>query len=121
MNALLTLAAGIMGWRIAARLKLPAPAMLGSMIAVGLTNILFDYAALPLAVKVFAQAISGAFIGMQINRSDLGRLKSLIIRLILAVLLTANTFVVGIVIRQLAAGTDDGAAGLWPAGDLIFR
>ena len=102
MNALLTLAAGIMGWRIAARLKLPAPAMLGSMIAVGLTNILFDYAALPLAVKVFAQAISGAFIGLQINRSDLGRLKSLIVPfLILAVLLTANTFVVGIVIRQL--------------------
>ena len=49
--------------------------MLGSMLAVGLTNILFDYAALPMAVKVFAQAISGAFIGMQIGRRDVARMR----------------------------------------------
>ena len=70
MNWVLTLLAGVAGWQLAARWKLPAPAMLGSMLAVGLTNILFDYAALPMAVKVFAQAISGAFIGMQIGRKD---------------------------------------------------
>ena len=73
MNWVLTLLAGVAGWQLAARWKLPAPAMLGSMLAVGLTNILFDYAALPMAVKVFAQAISGAFIGMQIGRKDVAR------------------------------------------------
>ena len=52
MNWVLTLLAGVAGWQLAARWKLPAPAMLGSMLAVGLTNILFDYAALPMAVKV---------------------------------------------------------------------
>lgn len=76
--------------------------MLGSMLAVGLTNILFDYAALPMAVKVFAQAISGAFIGMQIGRKDVARMRGLIVPfLLLAVMLTVNTFVVGIAIQKL--------------------
>ena len=76
--------------------------MLGSMLAVGLTNILFDYAALPMAVKVFAQAISGAFIGMQIGRRDVARMRGLIVPfLLLAVMLTMNTFVVGIAIQKL--------------------
>ena len=57
--------------------------MLGSMLAVGLTNILFDYAALPMAVKVFAQAISGAFIGMQIGRRDVARMRGLIVPFLL--------------------------------------
>ena len=73
-----------------------------SMLAVGLTNILFDYAALPMAVKVFAQAISGAFIGMQIGRKDVARMRGLIVPfLLLAVMLTVNTFVVGIAIQKL--------------------
>ena len=102
MNWVLTLLAGVAGWQLAARWKLPAPAMLGSMPAVGLTNILFDYAALPMAVKVFAQAISGAFIGMQIGRKDVARMRGLIVPfLLLAVMLTVNTFVVGIAIQKL--------------------
>lgn len=102
MNWVLTLLAGVAGWQLAARWKLPAPAMLGSMLAVGLTNILFDYAALPMAVKVFAQAISGAFIGMQIGRKDVARMRGLIVPfLLLAVMLTVNTFVVGIAIQKL--------------------
>lgn len=88
--------------QLAARWKLPAPAMLGSMLAVGLTNILLGYAALPMAVKVFAQAISGAFIGMQIGRKDVARMRGLIVPfLLLAVMLTMNTFVVGIAIQKL--------------------
>ena len=102
MNWVLTLLAGIAGWQLAARWKLPAPAMLGSMLAVGLTNILLGYAALPMAVKVFAQAISGAFIGMQIGRKDVARMRGLIVPfLLLAVMLTVNTFVVGIAIQKL--------------------
>ena len=102
MNWVLTLLAGVAGWQLAARWKLPAPAMLGSMLAVGLTNILFDYAALPMAVKVFAQAISGAFIGMQIGRKDVARMRGLIVPfLLLAVMLTVNTFIVGIAIQKL--------------------
>ena len=62
------------------------------MLAVGLTNILFDYAALPMAVKVFAQAISGAFIGMQIGRKDVARMRGLIVPfLLLAVMPVSYT------------------------------
>ena len=72
MKALiLTLTAAWAGYKAAARLRLPAPAMLGSMLAVGLTNILFDYASLPGFIKVVAQAVSGAFIGMQISKKDM--------------------------------------------------
>lgn len=102
MNILLTLLVGVAGWKAAAKLKLPAPAMLGSMLAVGITNILFSYASLPTAVKIFAQAISGAFIGMQISRKDVANFRFLIRPFVfLAVLLTVNTVIVGMVIHQL--------------------
>lgn len=102
MNIVLTLLIGILGWKAAAKLKLPAPAMLGSMLAVGVTNVIFSYASLPLAVKIFAQAISGAFIGMQITRRDVANFRFLIRPFVfLAVLLTVNTVIMGFVIHQL--------------------
>lgn len=104
MKALiLTLTAAWAGDKAAARLRLPAPAMLGSMLAVGLTNILFDYASLPGFIKVVAQAVSGAFIGMQISKKDVLNFRFLVGPfLLLAALLTANTFVTGIVVCRLA-------------------
>lgn len=102
MNILITLAAALIGWKVAAKFKLPAPAMLGSMIAVGLSNIFFDYAVLPISIKIFAQAISGAFIGMQISKKELLNFKRLIKPfLFLAALLTLNTFVMGVLIHTL--------------------
>lgn len=96
MNILITLSIAILGWKLAEKWKLPAPAMLGSMIAVGITNIVFDYATLPMSVKIFAQAISGAFIGMQIMKKDLLNFKKLVKPfLLLMVILTLNTFFMG--------------------------
>ncbi|MCF0111420.1 MAG: AbrB family transcriptional regulator, partial [Erysipelotrichaceae bacterium] len=91
---------GIIGWQIAKLLKLPAPGMLGSMILVGITNIFFDYAAFITPVKVFGTALSGAYIGMQIQRKDITNFRYLFKPfLILIALLTANTFVTGAVIH----------------------
>ena len=66
-----TLLIGVAGWYVAKRLGLAAPAMLGSMLAVGGTNVLFGYADMPEWVRIFAQGISGAFIAMSVTRSDL--------------------------------------------------
>jgi len=100
---LLTLVVAWVGYQIAGRLRIPAPAMLGSMLAVGITNIILDYATLPWMTKVIAQTVSGAFIGMQITKKDVLNFRYLISPfLLLTLLLTANTFITGTVVHSLA-------------------
>ena len=95
-----TVAVGFIGFRIAKKLKAPAPAMIGSMIAVGITNIAFDYAYLPVVIKNFTQVITGAFIGVQIKKHDLLQLKSVYKPAILLIMiLTLNTFIIGSIIH----------------------
>lgn len=102
VNVILTILVGIIGWKIAKILKLPAPGMLGSMILVGMTNILFSYASFITPVKVFGVALSGAYIGMQIRKKDIRNFQYLIKPfLILILMLTVNTFVAGALIHVL--------------------
>lgn len=99
----LTLAVAWVGFQAAKKFHLPAPAMIGSMLAVGLTNIIWDYACLPTWVRISAQAISGGFIGMQITQKDVRNAKYLLKPFFLLVLmLTANTFVTGVVVHKIA-------------------
>ncbi|MCH1942646.1 AbrB family transcriptional regulator [Holdemania massiliensis] len=99
MKCVLTLAVGTLGWTIARKLKIPAPAMIGSMLAVGILNMIFDFAWLPLVIKNFTQGIAGTFIGMQLKIEDLRNIKKLAKPILLLVLMfTLNTFVVGIAI-----------------------
>ncbi len=103
ISILLTLVVAWVGYRIAGQLRLPAPAMLGSMLAVGITNVFLDYAALPWMSKVIAQAVAGAFIGMQIKKKDVLNFQYLIGPfLLLTLLLTINTFITGTVVHTLA-------------------
>ena len=96
----LTLLVGMAGWRVAQRVGLAAPAMLGSMLAVGISNVLFGYAVVPEAVRIFAQGISGAFIAMSITPADLFHARRLIVPLVLLLAcFTLNTIVVGLFIH----------------------
>lgn len=100
IKTLLTLLGAIAGYWCAKKLKLPAPAMLGSMIFVGITNIMFDFAYFPGYVRYFAQGISGAYIGMQVTRKDIKNSKKLMKPLLLLlVMFTLNTFFVGFVLH----------------------
>lgn len=102
----LTLAVGVAGWWVADRLGLSAPAMLGSMVAVGLTNALFGYAQMPTEVRVFAQSISGSFIAMSVRHKDIANARKLIVPVsILFAMLTANTLIMGTVLH-LVCGID---------------
>ncbi|MBQ4342896.1 MAG: AbrB family transcriptional regulator [Erysipelotrichaceae bacterium] len=102
MNVILTLLAGVIGWRIAKTLKLPAPGMLGSMIFVALTNIFFSYAEFSMPIRIFGVSMSGAYIGMQIHRKDLKNFRLMLKPfLILIALLTINTFVIGTIIHYV--------------------
>lgn len=106
LPVVLTLAVGALGWWVAARLGLSAPAMLGSMIAVGLTNVLFDYAQMPPEVRVFAQSISGSFIAMSVKHRDIKNIRRLIVPVtILFSMLTVNTLLMGTVL-YLFCGVD---------------
>ena len=102
MNVIITILVGIIGWQIAKYLKLSAPAMLGSMLAVGITNIFFDYAGFITPIKVFGVALSGAYIGIQIKKKDIYNFKYLVKPfIILIILLTINTFITGTIIHYL--------------------
>ena len=102
MNVLITIVVGIIGWLLAKKLKLPAPGMLGSMLLVGITNIIFDYADFTIPIKVFGVAISGAYIGVQIEKKDIKNFKYLIKPfIILIIMLTINTFVAGGIIQYV--------------------
>lgn len=102
MMVLVTLAVALAGWFLAEKIGLSAPAMLGSMIAVGATNVIFGYADMPDWIRVFAQGISGAFIGMSITRSDLLHMRKLALPgLLLVALFTINTIVMGVVIHHV--------------------
>lgn len=93
---LLTLLSGWLGYRIARRLHLSAPGMVGSMFGAAVFQVLSGWGYLPTAVKVAAQALSGAYIGMQITREDIRNMKHLLVPfLILIVMFTVNTFFLG--------------------------
>lgn len=99
---LLTLAVALLGCLVATRLRLPAPAMIGSMLAVGFSNVFLDYAVLPWYAKVIAQSVSGAFIGMQISKKDVLNFRYLVRPfLLLVVMLTLNTFFTGVLVHLL--------------------
>lgn len=102
LSVALTLAVGALGWFIASKLGLSAPAMLGSMLAVGITNALFGYAEMPGEVRVVAQSVSGAFIAMSMSRKDVANMKRLIVpMLLLFAMFTVNTLVVGTVLHTV--------------------
>lgn len=92
-----TFCAGILGYLVAKKIKFPVPAMLGSMLAVGVYNIFTDSAEFPTQMKIISQMVTGTFIGGQISPKDIKgipRLAKPIVLLLL--LLTINTFILGL-------------------------
>ncbi|MEG0034879.1 MAG: AbrB family transcriptional regulator [Anaerorhabdus sp.] len=99
MSFCLIFLVGYIGYSIAKKIHLPAPAMLGSLIFVTIFNMFFDSFTLPSLIKIFTQGISGAFIGSQIKNEDLKSFKLLYKPIILLLtLFTINTFVTGFII-----------------------
>jgi len=74
---LATFLVGLIGALICFKLKVTGGLMIGSLVAVALFNIITGLAYFPLPAKIFAQIISGAFIGMQVNRKNVSDLKKM--------------------------------------------
>lgn len=76
---LLTNAIGAVGGILLYRLKVPAGAMIGAMIAVMVFNILAGSALYPDDIRKYVQIASGILIGSRIQRKDVGELRQVIV------------------------------------------
>lgn len=75
---IITLIVGIIGGCIALRLKVPAGAMVGSMLTVAAFSVTTGDAFVPQNIKIFTQIAAGAFIGAGIRRKDVIDMKLII-------------------------------------------
>lgn len=74
----ITLIVGITGGLAALKLKIPAGAMIGSMLCVAFYNVITGNAFLPQDIRVITQIAAGAFIGSGIRYKDVQDLKLMI-------------------------------------------
>lgn len=93
-----TLFVGLSGGLIGKKLKLPAPFMIGTMIAVALVSMMTGQMYVPNELKLVAQVIAGAYIGQQITKEDLLHLPKLWQPIsILLLLFTLNMILMGMI------------------------
>ena len=104
VNIILTLAVAVLGMLVFTKLKIPAGAMIGSMLFVALLNVFFDRAEVFPWFKYMMQVGSGILIGSKINRTTLSRLKNLWkVFLAVIVMLVVETAVFGIIFYKLTS------------------
>jgi membrane AbrB-like protein len=77
-NLIITIIIGFIGGFTALRLKVPAGAMVGSMISIAAFNVITGRAFMPQDVKVITQIAAGAFIGSGIAKKDVLDLRYII-------------------------------------------
>lgn len=103
MQLILTIAVGFLGAWLGLKYKLPAGALVGSMIAVMIFNVAFDLAYMPQELKFYTQIATGAYVGAKITRQDAMNLRHIIRpALILSAVMLVFTVVVGWIICHIS-------------------
>ena len=77
MLLLAVLSCAVIGGIAGIKLKLPASAMLGSLIAVAIFTVITDIQATPAWIKVLAQMVSGGYIGTTMTSDSIGQMKKM--------------------------------------------
>lgn len=97
-----TLIIGLIGGYVGIKLKIPAGAMIGSMIFVGGYNIFTSSGYMPTNFKLIAQIIIGCTVGLNFTMDSVLGLKKIIIpSIILVIGLTTLSIVLGFIIHKL--------------------
>ena len=98
---LLTALVAIAGGYGAMRLRIPAGALLGAMIAVTVFNLIFEKATMPADMKLISQIATGAYIGARISKKEVAGLKQILLpAVIMTTLLMVFTMGVGMIIHR---------------------
>ena len=99
----ITIAVAMAGGYAALRLKVPAGALIGSMLVVAVANVAFGTAYMPTSWKFYTQISTGAYLGAKISRADLRGLKIILKpAVILAAVMLAFTTAVGVLICRIS-------------------
>lgn len=102
MSIVLTLVIGLIGGIIGTKLKIPAGALIGSMIFVATYNIFTDNAFIPKNFKVIAQILIGSIIGLSFTLNSVMELRKILVpALILVISLTVFSLLLGFAISKL--------------------
>ena len=101
-KTLITLIIASAGGLIGLKLKIPAGAMIGAMVAVSAYNIYSGNAYIPGQLKIAAQIILGGIIGLSINMEAVKGLKAVIVPgLILVAVLFVFSLISGLIIAKV--------------------
>ncbi len=103
MRIVYTILVAVTGGVVGVKLKIPAGALIGAMLAVAIYNIGLGEATIPLKVKMFGQMLVGGAIGLSFTRESFFNLKNLIVpSIILVVCLMLFSVLMGIIIHKIA-------------------
>ncbi len=102
-RALLTLAIGTIGGLVGYKLKIPAGAMIGSLLAVAVFNISFEsLGKIPGGVIIAVQIVLGSALGMSFTKGIIGGLREAWLpALIIAVAYLLAGFVVALIVSKV--------------------
>ena len=101
-NIVGTLLAATAGGLLFYKLRVPAGALIGSMLAVAVYNLVSDKALVPHSLRVATQILAGAYIGMRVNREALSAMKTMILPVAIIVLsVLAINLIVGFVLYKV--------------------
>lgn len=101
MEFLITIIVAIVGGKIGLKLKIPAGAMIGSMVLVSIFNLFSGKAIMPQEYKILTQIATGAFIGARIEKKDILGLREVLKPAILIVSCMAlMNFILGYILYK---------------------
>ncbi len=101
-KVLYTILVASAGGIIGIKLKIPAGALIGAMIAVAIYNIFTGQGTIPTNFKIFAQILVGGMIGLNFTMDTVYGLKNLIVpALMLVIGLTVFSICLGLIISKL--------------------
>ncbi len=105
-RATMVLAFGLLGWWIGARVNLPAPALLGSMLLVAIVTAtgLIPPPNFPQWLRVLVQSVIGGYIGLKIDRAALASTRTLLVPIMAStVWFVAFTLLIGYAMARLTS------------------
>ena len=103
LTILLTACAAILGGYAGLKLRIPAGALIGSMLLTAALNVAFSAAYMPADVKFYTQVATGIYIGAKISRSNLQDLKRILKpALLLLLIMLIFSVCVGLVIYSVS-------------------